>query len=104
MVNGDLIGTNAAGTAALANTSAGVEIYATSGNTIGGTTAAVRDVISGGGRYGVVIDTGADDNVVEGDYIGTDTTGTVALGNSIGVGVLTSSGNTIGGTAPARAT
>ena len=43
-------------------------------------------------------------NVVEGDYIGTDTTGTAAFGNIVGVGCSPARGNTIGGTAAGRAT
>jgi hypothetical protein len=37
-------------------------------------------------------------NVIQGNYIGTDVTGTIALGNGMGVGI-TSSNNMIGGTA-----
>ena len=46
-------------------------------NTIGGTTAAARDVILGNKSYGVYITDGnTAHNVVEGDAIGTDITGT----------------------------
>ena len=60
----------------------GVEIDSgASGNTIGGTTAAARNIISANAYSGVEIDD-ANDNLVEGDFIGTDVTGTVALGNN----------------------
>ena len=99
VVLGNLIGTNAAGTAAIANGQDGVEIdTGASGNIIGGTTALARNIISGNTAYGVGIDTPATDNVVEGDYIGTNVTGDVVLANTIGV-YIHSSDNTIGGTA-----
>ncbi len=45
-------------------------------NTIGGTTTAARDVILGNKSYGVYItDSGTNNNVIEGDVIGTDITG-----------------------------
>ena len=47
---------------------------------------------------GVEIDTGAGGNTVEGDFIGTDSSGTIAIGNAIGV-EMTSAANTVGGTA-----
>ena len=98
VVLGNLIGTNAAGTSAIANGQDGVEIdTGASGNIIGGTTALARNIISGNTAYGVGIDTPATDNVVEGDYIGTNVTGDVALANTIGV-YIHSSDNTIGGT------
>jgi hypothetical protein len=86
VVEGNFIGTNAAGTAALGNAGDGVFINASSSNTIGGTTAAARNIISGNGTpstfgRGVDIESGATDNVIEGNYIGTDVTGAVALGN-----------------------
>ena len=54
-----------------------------SNNTIGGTAAGARNVISGNGSDGVVfIDGSATGNLVAGNYIGTDVTGTMALGNA----------------------
>ncbi len=97
------IGTNAAGTAAVANTFAGIEFAAgATNNHVGGTTAAERNVISGNTVQGIFIrGAGANGNVVSGNYIGTNATGTAALANgAAGVEIVVgASGNTIGGAA-----
>jgi hypothetical protein len=102
IVQGNYIGLNAAGTAGIPNISDGVNVVGgATGNTIGGTGAGTRNVISGNQAYGIYIsDPGTSNNFVLGNYIGTDITGTNALGNgNIGIGILTNtSGNTIGGT------
>jgi len=102
VIRGNYIGTNVGGTVALGNGNA-VLIDNVANNTIGGTTPAARNVMSGNNANGILILGGsATGNVVQGNYIGTDVTGTVDLGNTFsGVGILNSaSGNTIGGTAP----
>ena len=97
LIEGNYVGTNATGTAVLANTALGVKVVPGTGNTIGGTTPGARNIISGNGQYGIFIGTGAS-NVVEGNYIGTDVTGAVAFGNgSGGVTIFRASDNTIGG-------
>ncbi|MFC1712564.1 NPCBM/NEW2 domain-containing protein, partial [Candidatus Poribacteria bacterium] len=82
VVSGNYIGTDVTGTAELGNAEVGIEIDAgAQWNTIGGTTAAERNIISEN-KYGVVIwASGTDNNAVKGNYIGTDVTGMNALGN-----------------------
>src|SRR5205085_3445929 len=98
LVAGNSIGTNAAGTAGLGNRFAGVQIL-TANDTVGGTTAAARNVISGNGFEGVSI-VQATGTLVQGNYIGTNAAGTAALGNGrSGVLIDRGSNNTVGGTA-----
>ncbi|MBI2432645.1 MAG: immunoglobulin domain-containing protein, partial [Candidatus Hydrogenedentes bacterium] len=93
------IGTNTAGTGALANGISGVHILeAASENTAGGATADQRNVISGNAVDGVHIESGSNANIIIGNYIGTDNTGLSALGNTFsGVVQNGSSSNRIGG-------
>ena len=90
VVAGNFIGTDVTGPAALGNAEYGVWIavgcrsnrIGTDGN--GVADAAERNVISGNGQDGVYLSGGSEptrDNVVAGNFIGTDVTGTVALGN-----------------------
>ena len=101
-IQGNHIGTNAAGTAALGNSSQGLIIQESPDNLVGGTSAAERNVISANGSDAVRIQgAGTTGNRMRGNYIGTDATGTNPMGN-VGGGVLvlgSASGNTVGGTA-----
>ena len=100
LVQGNYIGTNAAGNVDLGNRLKGVLISGASDNTIGGT-AAARNVISGNGGNGVEISgAGSTLNRVQCNYIGTDVTGTADLGNDGGGIFISSSGafNVVGGT------
>ncbi|MEG4029166.1 MULTISPECIES: SdrD B-like domain-containing protein [unclassified Microcoleus] len=97
-VLGNFIGTNAAGTAAVANIGAGVVIQEAANNIVGGSTAAARNIISGNGTGAVIAGTAAINNQLLGNYIGTDVSGTNAVANSVGVAVQGSANNnTIGG-------
>jgi hypothetical protein len=103
VVLGNLIGTDKTGTNLIPNVNFGVFVYNyASSNVIGGTTAGARNVISGttGYGYGIAV-AEANNNVVQGNYIGTDLTGTNALPNGFaGVAVESGSvGNLVGGTA-----
>lgn len=100
LVEGNLIGTTATGTGALGNGAVGVLMGGASANTVGGTSPGARNVISANVADGVEMFSNADNNLVAGNYVGTDITGTFAIGNQgVGVGADTNSnGNTIGGT------
>jgi len=98
-VVGNYIGTNVSGTVEFGNVFDGVKIES-SYNQVGGATPGERNLISGNGDNGVRI-TGSDarNNAIRGNLIGTDASGTVALGNA-GSGVLLADdaqNNTIGG-------
>jgi hypothetical protein len=92
-VMGNLIGTDAGGTNRLGNLR-GVEMVDPS-NTVGGTDPMARNVISGN-DIGISFTDRAHNNKVQGNFIGTDITGTQLLGNGDGV-VVSGSNNTIGG-------
>jgi parallel beta-helix repeat protein len=103
VVQGNHIGTNAAGGAALGLNGDGVLInLGSANNTIGGTAPGAGNLISGNTNGVEIDDAGSTGNVVLGNRIGTDVTGTVALGNFIGVYIANgAAGNTIGGTTAA---
>ena len=73
-----------AGTAAIPNAYQGIEIFGgAQNNTIGGTTAGARNVISGNTFQGVsVLEAGTNGNLIQGNYIGLNATGTAALPNN----------------------
>ena len=85
LVQGNFIGTNAAGTAALGNDLNGVTTSQAPNNTIGGSTAEARNIISASARHGVSIgidtNSGATGITVRNNYIGTDVSGNNCLGN-----------------------
>ena len=100
-LQGNIIGLNAAATATVVNGGAGVYI-ATGSNTVGGSVAGARNVISGNADEGILIAGGAGSTVVRGNYIGTDATGMVALGNGSDGIHIQNAGNTIGGATAAE--
>jgi parallel beta-helix repeat protein len=99
VVAGNYIGTNVIGTAAAGNGWMGVEVAgASTGNRIGGTTAADRNVISGNGQNGVSVIGGSDSTLIQGNYIGTNAAGTAAIANTFsGIGINGASSITVGG-------
>lgn len=97
VVQGNLIGTNAAGATGMGGTF-GVHISG-SNHVIGGTTPAARNVISGNSLGVFVSGHSGSGHLIQGNYIGTDPTGNAALPN--GSGVRLDNGNhTIGGLTP----
>ena len=106
-VSGNYIGVDATGTVALGNGMGdGVRILGSDAdyNVIGGDTPGERNVISGNDYHGVLIlnEGGSPQhNTVSGNYIGTDASGTAALGNHLsGVYLSSAYDNTIGGSSP----
>jgi hypothetical protein len=102
VIAGNYFGLNSAGTTSLPI--GGVSVYVTtSGNMIGGTTPAERNVISGVTNRGISFSgSNATGNLVKGNYIGMDATGNNPIGNTSGISFDNASGNTIGGTTPAE--
>ena len=95
---GNWIGLDPTGTTAPGNPGQGM-LVTSSMNTIGGTVAAARNVIAGSGLSGIEI-RNATGNTVLGNFIGTDATGAVDLGNALSGVYLELAGNTtIGGIA-----
>lgn len=101
VIEGNYIGSDPSGTIAVPNGYSGINIGgATTGNIIGGTTAGARNVLSGNDEYGIWIsDTNTSGNVVEGNYIGTDATGSNSLPNQFSGMIMagSSSDNTVSG-------
>lgn len=100
-VSGNYIGTNAAGTSDLGNNDAGVLLDNSSGNTVGGTTSGERNVISGNATDGIwLYGDSADNNVMQGNYIGTNAAGTGNIGNANnGINIsFSADSNLVGGT------
>jgi parallel beta-helix repeat protein len=99
IIEGNYIGTDVTGTMNRGNFQGGVRIWDAPNNMIGGTTPEARNVISGNNGYAVgILLPGATANKVQGNFIGTDVTGTADLGNSNhGVFIYeAASSNTIG--------
>src|SRR5207253_2047995 len=98
VISGNYIGVDSTGTNALANVFNGVTLNNASQNTVGGASAAARNVISGNLSFGVQISSGATGNQIQGNYIGTKADGSSALGNTgAGIGLSDAPGNLIGG-------
>jgi hypothetical protein len=108
VIVGNFIGTNAAGTASksnhsgvfISNNSNGNYIGGTNGVTPGGSCTGDCNLLSGNRFHGVVVDHSSN-NVIKGNFIGTNANGNGAVpNNDDGVLLAYSSGNTVGGTTP----
>ncbi len=103
-IQGNYIGTDDSGTVDLGNTNGGISLY--SDNTIIGTDldgtddAAEGNLISGNDGDGIYIGSDGENNRIQGNYIGTDKTGTNDLGNTNGIKIVGDT-NLIGGAAVA---
>ena len=108
VVEGNFIGIESSGTTSQISNGAGVEILNSSTNRIGGSSPASRNVISGK-DYNILIaanpnnpSTSAAGNTIQGNYIGTDASGLLAIRNlNLAGGIVlfdNAVGNVIGGT------
>ena len=104
-IQGNIVGLNAAGDAAVANLGRGVVLQAgSSGNLIGGSTAAERNVISGNNTFSTnfsinglfLTGLGTDDNRIQGNYIGLNAAGDAVISNeSTGIQIDNGASNNI---------
>jgi hypothetical protein len=94
IIQGNLIGTDVTGTKKVPNLH-GIDAVGTN-ILVGGLTPGARNVISGNNGNGVILI--GSGSKLQGNYIGTDITGTHRLANS--VGVLSGTNTLIGGTVP----
>jgi len=108
-IEGNFIGTDPTGTIARPNANEGIGLNVAVGNLIGGSTPAARNVISGNNsagtllrNAGITVSFGSDMNTIQGNFIGVDSTGAVALGNVHGVASFGSAHTMIGGTTAAE--
>jgi hypothetical protein len=100
LLSGNLIGSDKSGLAPLPNALEGVRIDSATGNTIGGTTSAARNLVSSNDVGVYITGAPAASNIVQGNFIGTDITGQAPLGNEVDGVIIDAgaSGNLIGGT------
>ena len=108
LIAGNFIGTDLTGSSSVGDSDrglTGINISSASGNTIGGTTAGARNIITGGTRGSGIVFTDDDNrtgtaNLVEGNFINVTASGTSLLPEFPGVALGDGgSDNTIGGTA-----
>jgi CSLREA domain-containing protein len=98
-IQGNFIGTNAAGSAAL-GVFVGVQLTSVAGVNIGGSLPGEGNIISGGGLNGIDVRSGNIQTAILGNKIGTDVTGTAGIPNQCGIAVapaLANPGIHIGG-------
>jgi hypothetical protein len=99
---GNFIGTDATGTIGFSTQRWGI-LVDSNNNQIGGATPVERNVISGNSSTGIYLrgfSVLTQGNLVRGNYIGTDLTGTQPLGNNNGIQITAAQQNIIGGTEP----
>ncbi len=99
IVSGNFIGTDATGLIDLGNGDDGILLYNSSNNSIGGNSPATRNLISGNDDDGVDLGdlSTASNNQIQGNFIGTDLSGSAALANTgNGIRIANGNGNSIG--------
>lgn len=101
IVQGNLVGTDVTGTLSLGNGSPGIWLSGAVSNSIGGSSAPARNLISGNRQDGIAILTNSVGNTVVGNWIGLNVLGTAAIANGYnGISISGASSNTIGAPSP----
>ncbi|MGB0847190.1 MAG: DUF6923 family protein, partial [Thiolinea sp.] len=96
LIQGNFIGLGSDGQTAMGNANHGLYIRA-SGNQIGGVAASARNVIADSGYNGILL-FNVSDNTIEGNYIGTNSTGNQKRGNhNFGIKLTEATENALGG-------
>jgi hypothetical protein len=102
VVAGNFLGTDPTGMTAVPNQDAGVLIDGATGATIGGTTAAARNIVSGNYNQDIYFINNSSGNVVQGNWVGLSAAGNATLSTyGAGVSFEGSNNNTVGGLTPA---
>jgi len=96
-IAGNYIGVTTSGTTALSN-DIGVHVSGATGCTIGGTTSSDRNVISGNSLNGIRSSNHSSSLTIQGNYIGTTSSGNAGLGNGDGIALQSAASTLIGGT------
>ena len=94
---GNFVGTDPTGTMSVNSNGDMIRLNG-SGNMIGGTAPADRNIVAGGG-FGLFAQSDASNTVIQGNYFGVDVSGNVALPSAVEGIAMNTSGNTIGGSA-----
>ncbi len=93
---GNYIGIDADGTTAAPNGFHGITIFNSDQNTIGGIAPIDRNVIASNNQHGISLESGANDNIIRGNYIGLNSAGNADRGNGQhGINIDASPSNTI---------
>lgn len=114
IIQGNYIGTNAASSLVLGNGSFGIRIngdttQSCNGTVIGGSSPAAANIIGNNTVDGIWLQTNVNNSLIQGNFIGTDATATIDLGNGddgiqiSGINGGACTNNLIGGTASAQA-
>lgn len=98
-IYGNKIGLGSNGLTKVANGIQGIRINGGLNNSIGSANKIHRNYISGNGNHAILFDNACNNNQVKGNYVGTDTSGLVSIGNNnSGIILLdNSTNNQIGG-------
>jgi len=98
LVQGNLVGTNAAGTAQLGNGGTGI-VLSGAANTLGGTAVGAGNIVAGSEGFGLG-GYGGPDILIQGSIIGTNAAGSARWGNDSGGILLNATNASVGGTVP----